>query len=239
MEENVANYDPSRYDQPSVTIEVVIFALQKHELCVLLVKPKYWPIKARWALPGSSVNLNESLEQAARRELEEKTGVRAIYLEQLYTFGEPKRKPYTRVINVVYIALVNADKQTLRVSDESTDVGWFSLQRLPGPLAFDHDTILATGLQRLRSKLEYITLASQLLPEVFSIRQLKQIYKMIFGEENIDSENFQRKIKNTNVLEDSGMRREGRSRSTTLYRFRRDWGERQFVFGLREDRLDK
>jgi 8-oxo-dGTP diphosphatase len=239
MAEQAEQYDSSRYDRPSVTVDVVIFTLQHHELHVLLVQRKRWPHEGRWALPGGFINIDESLEQAARRELEEETGVRDIYLEQLYTFGDPKRDPRTRVISVAYIALVSADKQTLRVSDESTDVRWFPVRRLPGPLAFDHDTILATGLDRLRSKLEYTTLAFQLLPEVFSILELKHIYEMILGEESIDKGNFYRKIKDANILEDTGLRREGRGRPTTLYRFRRDRGDKQFVFRWREDRIDK
>lgn len=231
------SYDPSRYDRPSVTVDVVIFTLQGSELHVLLVKRKHWPYEGRWALPGGFINMDESIEQAARRELEEETGVRDIYLEQLYTFGEPRRDPRTRVISIAYIALVSADKQTLRVSDESTDVRWFSVQRLPGPLAFDHDLILATGLERLRSKLEYTTLAFQLLPEVFSILELKHIYELILGEA-LDKGNFYRKIKDANVLEDTGMRREGRGRPTTLYRFRRNRGDEQFVFRWREARVD-
>jgi 8-oxo-dGTP diphosphatase len=238
MVEHAENYDPSRYERPSVTVDVVIFTLQERELHVLLVKRKHWPFEGRWAIPGGFVNMNESLELAARRELEEETGIRDIYLEQLYTFGEPKRDPRTRVISVAYIALVSADTQTLRVSDESTDVRWFPVRALPGPLAFDHDTILAAGLDRLRSKLEYTTLAFQLLPEVFSILELKHIYEQILGED-LDKGNFYRKIKDSNVLEDTGLRREGRGRPTSLYRFRRNRGDEQFVFRWREARVSE
>src|SRR5262245_20782702 len=240
MSENAENYDPSRYDRPSVTVDVVIFTLQNSELHVLLVQRKRWPFEGRWAIPGGFINMDETLEQAARRELEEETGVRDIYVEQSYTIGSPKRDPRTRVISVAYIALVSADTPTLRVSDESTDVRWFPVSRLPGPLAFDHDTIPATALDRLRSKLEYTTLAFQLLPEVFSILELKNIYEQILGEgEPIDKGNFYRKIKDANILEDTGMRREGRGRPTTLYRFRRNRGDKQFVFRWREDRIDQ
>jgi 8-oxo-dGTP diphosphatase len=237
MADHQQPYDAARYDRPSITVDLVIFTLQNKELNVLLVKRRRWPYEGRWALPGGFVEMDEALDQAARRELEEETGVRDIYLEQLYTFGEPTRDPRTRVISVAYIALVRADRQTLRVSDESTDVRWFAVTRLPGPLAFDHDTILATGLDRLRSKLEYTTLAFQLLPEVFSILELKHIYEQILGEE-LDKGNFYRKIKDANVLEDTGMRREGRGRPTTLYRFRRNRGDEQFVFRWREARVN-
>ena len=237
MSEQPQTYNPARYDRPSVTVDLVIFTLQNRELNVLLVKRKNWPFEGRWALPGGFVGMDETLDQAARRELEEETGIHDIYLEQLYTFGEPQRDPRTRVISVAYIALVRSDKQPLRGSDESTDVRWFPVRRLPGPLAFDHDTILATGMDRLRSKLEYTTLAFQLLPEIFSILELKHIYEQILGEK-LDKGNFYRKIKDAKVLEDTGMRREGRGRPTTLYRFRRNRGEEQFVFRWRESRID-
>lgn len=238
MEENAENYNSSQYDRPSVTVDVVIFTLKDKELHVLLVKRKRWPFENCWAIPGGFVQMDESLDLAARRELEEETGVRDVYLEQLYTFGEPKRDPRTRVISVAYFALIRADTQKLRVSEESSDVEWFPVRLLPGPLAFDHDSILTMALDRLRSKLEYTTLAFQLLPELFSILELKHIYEQILGEP-IDKGNFYRKIKDANVLEDTGLRREGRGRPTALYRFRRDRGDKQFVFRWREDRTDQ
>ncbi|GAB4110943.1 MAG: NUDIX domain-containing protein [Roseiflexaceae bacterium] len=234
--EMAETYDPSRYDRPSVTVDVVIFTLLEKKLHVLLVKRRRWPHEGQWAIPGGFINMDESLEQAARRELEEETGVRDIYLEQLYTFGEPKRDPRTRIISVAYFAIIRADRQTLRVSEESTDVRWFPVEALPGRLAFDHDEILETALDRLRSKLEYTTLAFQLLPEVFSILELKHIYEQILGEE-LDKGNFYRKIKDARILEDTGIRREGRGRPTALYRFRQDRGNEQFVFRWREARL--
>src|ERR1700741_3485928 len=112
MTESAETYDVTCYERPSVTVDIVIFTLQERELHVLLVKRKHWPFEGRWAIPGGFINMDESLELAARRELEEETGVRDIYLEQLYTFGEPKRDPRTRVISVAYIALVSADTQT-------------------------------------------------------------------------------------------------------------------------------
>lgn len=236
QEESATTYDASKYDRPSVTVDVVIFSLIERELNILLVKRKRWPYEGQWAIPGGFINIDESIETAARRELEEETGVRDIYLEQLYTFGEPLCDPRTRVISVAYFAIIRADRQVLKVSDESTDVRWFPVRRLPGQLAFDHDHILASALDRLRSKLEYTTLAFQLLPEVFSILELKHIYEQILGEK-LDKGNFYRKIKDAKVLEDTGMRREGRGRPTTLYRFRRDRGDEQFVFRWREARL--
>ncbi len=238
MEENAATYDPTRYDRPSVTVDVVIFTLQNRELHVLLVKRRRWPFEGYWAIPGGFINMDESLDQAARRELEEETGVRDVYLEQLFTFGSPDRDPRTRVISVAYIALVRADVQRLRVSEESTDVRWFPVRELPRPLAFDHDHILDYAISRLRSKLEYTTLAFQLLPEVFSILELKHIYEQILGEK-LDKGNFYRKIKEADILEKTPLVREGRGRPTHLWRFKGDRNhEKQFVFRWREDRVD-
>lgn len=239
MEENARNYDASRYERPSVTVDVVIFTLIERELHVLLVQRRRWPYEGYWAIPGGFINMDESLEQAARRELEEETGVRDVYLEQLYTFGNVGRDPRTRVISVAYIALVRVDAQKIRVSDESTDVRWFAVRELPAQLAFDHELILENAVARLRSKLEYTTLAFQLLPEVFSILELKHIYEQILGEK-LDKGNFYRKIKEADLLEETTQMREGRGRPTRLWRFKHDrTSDKQFVFRWREDRIDK
>ncbi|NCC30981.1 MAG: NUDIX domain-containing protein [Chloroflexia bacterium] len=239
MEESAAPYDPTHYQRPSVTVDVVIFTLINQELHVLLVQRRHWPFEGYWAIPGGFINMDESLVEAARRELAEETGVRDVYLEQLYTFGEVSRDPRSRVISVAYIALISADAQKIRASDESTDVRWFPVSALPEQLAFDHDQILAYAISRLRSKLEYTTLAFQLLPELFSILELKHIYEQILGEE-LDKGNFYRKIKESGLLEETQVTREGRGRPTRLWRFRRERaGEKQFVFRWREDRLSR
>jgi 8-oxo-dGTP diphosphatase len=236
-EENTSTYDPARYERPSVTVDVVIFTLINQELHVLLVQRRRWPFEGCWALPGGFINMDESLDEAARRELEEETGVRDVYLEQLFTFGEVGRDPRMRVISVAYIALVRADAQKIKVSDESTDVRWWPVRAIPEQIAFDHDQILAYAISRLRSKLEYTTLAFQLLPELFSILELKHIYEQILGEE-LDKGNFYRKIKEADLLEETTFTREGRGRPTRLWRFRRDRAnDKQFVFRWREDRI--
>lgn len=236
-QEQAHTYDASKYDRPSVTIDVVIFTLIERELHVLLVQRKRWPYEGYWAIPGGFINMDESLEQAARRELEEETGVRDVYLEQLYTFGAPGRDPRTRVISIAYMALVRAEAQHLRVSDESHDVRWFPVRALPEALAFDHEQILSYAIGRLRSKLEYTTLAFQLLPELFSILELKHTYEQILGEK-LDKGNFYRKIKESGLLEETTHVREGRGRPTRLWRFRTDRsGDKQFVFRWREDRV--
>jgi 8-oxo-dGTP diphosphatase len=237
-EEGPHNYDPARYERPSVTVDVVIFTLIERQLHVLLVQRKRWPYEGFWAIPGGFVNMDESLEEAARRELEEETGVRDVYLEQLYTFGTPGRDPRTRVISVAYFALIGADTQTLRLSDETSDLRWFSVESLPKPLAFDHDAILEAALDRLRSKLEYTTLAFQLLPEEFTLSELQEVYECILGE-RLDKRNFRRKVEGapdrtlSGIVEPTGRLRYGKGRPAELYRFRNE-GRSEFVFRWRE-----
>lgn len=146
-------YDPSQYERPSVTVDVVIFSLIEEALCVLLVKRKQWPFAGMWAIPGGFVRMDESLETAAARELAEETGVRDVYVEQLYTFGDPDRDPRTRVITVAYFAIVPADAVDEPVAgSDAADTGWFPVDDLPD-LAFDHAAIVDYALTRLRYKL--------------------------------------------------------------------------------------
>ncbi len=221
---------------PAVTVDVVIFTLQRGALHVLLVQRKHAPYEGCWAIPGGFVHPDEPLEAAARRELAEETGVRDVYLEQLYTFGDPGRDPRGRVISVAYIALVRAERQRLEAATDAEAVRWFPVAELPRPLAFDHDLIVSYALDRLRSKLEYTTLAFQLLPSVFSLPELKQTYEQILGEP-LDRGNFYRKIKAAELLDEVDGFREGKGRPARLYRFRTAPRESDFVFRWREARL--
>src|SRR5512138_3796595 len=127
MPKTAETYDITQYERPSVTVDVVIFSILDEELKVLLIKRKLWPCEGMWAIPGGFVKMDESLEDAAYRELAEETGVSEdVYLEQLYTFGQPQRDPRTRVITVAYFALVSADKINPRAADDAEEVGWFS-----------------------------------------------------------------------------------------------------------------
>src|SRR5215472_3989824 len=146
------HYDASKYERPSVTVDVVMMSLRQRDLQVLLIKRRSWPYEGMWAIPGGFVNMQESLEAAAKRELQEETGVQDVYLEQLYTFGDPGRDPRTRVITVVYFALLDSERLQVRAADDAADVGWFSVYNLPEELAFDHAKILKYALDRLRGK---------------------------------------------------------------------------------------
>ena len=135
------------YPRPAVAVDLVIVSKEKNRR-VLLIRRKHDPFAGLWALPGGFVEMEESLEAAARRELKEETGVEAERLEQLYTFGDPGRDPRGRVISVVYLAIVDAAKLTPRAADDAAALGWHPLRRRP-PLAFDHAKILACARRRL------------------------------------------------------------------------------------------
>ncbi len=226
----------SEHHYPAMTVDVVIFTLERGTLHVLLVQRKHPPFEGAWAIPGGFIHADEPIEAAARRELAEETGVHDVYLEQLYTFGEPGRDPRGRVISVAYIAIVRSETQLLQAADDAADVRWFPVKHLPRPLAFDHDLIVQYAVDRVRSKLEYTTLAFQLLPAVFSLPELKHTYEQILGEP-LDRGNFYRKIKAAELLEETNSFREGKGRPARLYRFRAEPRESDFVFRWREARL--
>lgn len=217
-----ASYDVTEYDRPSVTVDVVIFTLRGDRLEVLLVQRKQWPYADMWAIPGGFVHMDESLETAARRELAEETGVDDpdIYLEQLYTFGDPARDPRTRVITVAYFALISTETLRLHAGSDAAAADWFSAYD-PPELAFDHRQILDYAIQRLRYKIEYTAAAFQLLPEAFTLTELQSAYELILKEE-LDKRNFRRKVLSAEILEETPYVQTGDHRPAQMYRFRDD-----------------
>ena len=181
-----------------VTVDIVIFSLRDGELHVLLVRRAIPPFQGRWALPGGFILEGESLDDAARRELAEETGVRQGYLEQLYTFGDPGRDPRGRVVTVAYYALLTAETAPLAAGTDAGDARWMPARRHP-PLAFDHERIVAHALERLANKLEYTTIGFQLLPKKFTLSQLQRVYEAVLGR-SLDKRNFRRKIALLGVL---------------------------------------
>lgn len=181
-----------------VTVDIVIFTLRKGTLQVLLVKRGVPPFEGQYAIPGGFIREDESLEEAALRELHEETGVRNVFLEQLYTFGDPKRDPRGRVITVAYYALITSEKLSLVAGADAAEAQWFPASSLP-PLAFDHKSILDYALERLRNKLEYTTVGFQLLPDKFTLGELQAVYEAILGRQ-LDKRNFRRKLSLLGIL---------------------------------------
>jgi len=208
------------YPRPAVTVDIILFTFAENDLKVLLIERKHDPFAATWALPGGFVEIDEDLEDAALRELAEETNVTEVYLEQLYTFGEPGRDPRTRVITVAYFALLSNDQVArlqIQGASDATHARWWSMYGLP-PLAFDHDRILQYALQRLRWKLEWTALGFLLLPKEFTLSELQKVYETVLNEP-LDKRNFRRKILTADVLELTGNMRAGDHRPAKLYRF--------------------
>jgi len=205
-----------------VNVDVVILTLLAGELQVLLRRtPAVSLQQNEWSIPGDFVPIEMGLEDAARHELESATHLHDIYLEQLYTFGDPKRDPRTRVITVVYFALVDAARLQIKDIERDGQRRWFSMYQLP-PLILDHQYILDYTLQRMRGKLEYTTIGFQLLAPEFTLRELQIVYEAILGRK-LDKRNFRKKILSTNILDETAMTKmEGPHRPARLYRFKAD-----------------
>ncbi|MGV8168620.1 MAG: NUDIX hydrolase [Candidatus Nanoarchaeia archaeon] len=202
------------YPKPSVTVDVIIFTIVSKKLKVLLVKRTNSPYKDLWAIPGGFIDLKDSLDDSAGLKLEEKTGVRDVYLEQLYTFGEPKRDPRGRVITVTYYALVNYDRIKV-VKKQNHDAEWFDVTELP-KLGFDHEKILNYAIQRLKWKFEYTPAAFSLLPDIFTLSQLQELYEIVFQAE-FDKRNFRKKILSLNILTEKGLMKDVSFRPPMTY----------------------
>src|SRR5215469_5676397 len=213
----VTTAEVDRQDRPAVAVDVVILSVRDGRLEVILVKRNHPPFEGLWSIPGGFVRYDESLEAAAKRKLAEVTGVSDVYLEQLYTFGDPERDPRMRVITVVYYALIRADQMQIPVlGDTAYLVCW--AYDLP-PLAFDHANIMRYSLQRLRAKLEYTTIGFQLLAHEFTMSELQEVYQAILNRK-LDKRNFRKKLLLMRIVEPtSHTKMVGPHRPAQLFRF--------------------
>ena len=203
-----------------VTTDVVIFTIKDGKLKVLLVKRAHEPFKGKWAIPGGFIRISETIDAAALRILKEKTNVQNIYLEQLYTFGDPLRHPTARVITCAYFALIRSDDIVLSFEDNSeiTEVEWHPVYELP-PLAFDHKEIIEYSLKRVRERLEFCPIAFQLLPEKFTLTELQKSYELIL-EKKLDKRNFRKKFLALSILKElDECTKSGSKRPARLYSF--------------------
>jgi 8-oxo-dGTP diphosphatase len=204
------------HPHPAVTTDVVLFTIRDEELQVLLIRRGAEPYKGQWALPGGFIDIDEDLEDCAKRELEEETGVTGVYLEQLYTFGTPHRDPRERVISVTYYALVPSDPLAIRAASDAEAVEWFPVKHLP-QLAFDHKGIITMAHERLAAKLNYSTIALQFMPEKFTLTHLQSVYEVVLGE-RLDKRNFRKRVLAMDCIEGCGEQlRQGNYRPAKLY----------------------
>jgi 8-oxo-dGTP diphosphatase len=208
------------YDYPraALTVDCVVFGFDETELKVLLIQRGVAPFKGKWALPGGFVRVDETIDEAARWELAEETGLTNVFLEQLYTFGAVKRDPRERVVSVAHYALVNLVEHPATGATDATDAAWFPVAKPPA-LAFDHSNILETALERLRGKVRYEPIGFELLPEKFTLSQLQHLYEAVLHTE-LDKRNFRKKILSMGLLLSLKERvRTGAHRPAQLFRF--------------------
>ncbi|QRG70493.1 NUDIX hydrolase [Brevibacillus choshinensis] len=279
------SYDASRFARPSVTVDMLIFTvadeqeanyrkLSPKSLQILLVKRADHPFMGQWALPGGFVSPEESLEEAAMRELQMETNIDNIYLEQLYTWGDVNRDPRTRVISASYMALVDSESLEVKAGEDADDARWFRLEDKwlrenkiatqdgtitekwvqlrfwneaeelsatvkitrtvagrtvreereiveTNHIAFDHAKIIQYALERLRNKIEYTDIAFALMPELFTLTELQQVYEVILGKELLAAA-FRRKVADK-VMETNHYRKHAGHRPSKYYRFNPDW----------------
>lgn len=209
-----------KHPHPAVTVDCVVFGFDETDLKLLLIQREVDPFKGRWALPGGFVRMNEDLEDAARRELAEETGINQLYLEQLYSFGDPARDPRERVISIAYYALVKLADHKLRAASDAADVAWFPVAELP-KLAFDHERIVETALRRLKGKVRYEPIGFELLPEKFTLGELQRLYEAVL-EQTVDKRNFRKKIQGTDLLDPlDEYQQDVAHRAAQYYRFNR------------------
>jgi 8-oxo-dGTP diphosphatase len=210
-----------QYPRAALTVDCVVFGFDEGDLKVLLIERGLEPFKGRWALPGGFVRVDETLDAAARRELQEEAGLTNVFLEQLYTFGAADRDPRERVVSVAYYALVKLTEHAAKAATDAANAQWFPASGAP-KLAFDHANILETAVERLKGKVRYQPIGFELLPPKFTLSQLQHLYEAVLGTE-LDKRNFRKKVLSFGLLvplRETQML--GRHRPAQLFRFDAD-----------------
>jgi 8-oxo-dGTP diphosphatase len=200
-----------------VAVDAVVFTVLHDSLKLLLIERKNAPFKGSFALPGGFVNLDESLEQAARRELLEETNVKEIFLQQLGAYGDVHRDPRGRVVSVAFLAFISPE-QRLVASSDALRAQWHPADALP-TLAFDHKHIVDDALRHLRYEIQTTNIAAQILPRRFTLSQLQKLYETVLGKQ-LDKRNFRKRVQELAILKPTGEQfREGAHRPAELYSF--------------------
>ncbi len=206
------------YPRPALTVDCVVFGLDDEDLKLLLIQRDLEPFAGQWALPGGFVHVDETLEDAAERELVEETGLSKVFFEQLFTFGTVDRDPRERVVTVAYYALVNIRDHRVQAATDARNAAWFPVLDTPS-LAFDHDKIIQVALERLKGKVRYRPIGFELLPKRFTLSQLQHLYETIL-ERPLDKRNFRRRVLAMGfVKETDEIEQDVAHRAARLYRF--------------------
>ena len=207
----------SSHQKISVAVDVLLFTIEDDKLKIVLVKRKEKPFKGSFALPGVALRESETLKEAAERSVRERTGLKNIFLEQLYTFGELERDPRSRTVSVTYYALTDQGK--LDASGADDGVSLISVDEIlkgDPELAFDHREIIEYGRNRLGGKVNYSDIAFEFVPEEFTLPQLQRVYEILLGE-SLYKANFRKMI--SPLVEETGNMLTGMAhRPSKLYR---------------------
>ena len=210
---------------PALAVDTMIFAIRDSALCVLLIQITKGPYQGQWALPGGIVQIDETLDEAAKNVLAKKAGIHGLHMEQLYTFSSLERDVRGRMVSVAYFALVDSDVFEPKTLDYYADIQWKSVTKLP-KMAFDHKEMIMYGVKRLQAKIEYSNIVYGLLPKEFTLTEMQEVYEAILGAQ-IDKRNFRKKILSLDILIETDKARTGqKSRPAKLYQFKK----RQLIF---------
>jgi 8-oxo-dGTP diphosphatase len=207
-----------KYARPALAVDCVVFGLDDEDLKILLIRRDLEPFAGRWAFPGGFVHVDETVDDAARRELGEETGLSRVFLEQLHTYGALDRDPRERVVSVAYYALVNLSDHRVKAATDAREAAWFAVADMPR-LAFDHEEIAAAALERLRRNVRYRPLGFELLPPKFTLTRLQRLYEKVL-EKPLDKRNFRKKVLAMGLLEElDEVEQDVAHRAARLYRF--------------------
>ena len=216
------DYDPSLYETMSVAVDLLVFTIDEDRLKLLMIEREEEPFSGELALPGVFVGIDETLDKAAKRGIEEETGLKNIYFEQLYTFGDVKRDPRMRIISVSYMALVPVDELVFKAGKRTKDaylVDVADLLESDTPVAFDHREIIRYARWRLANKVEYTLIAFHLVPEEFTLPNLQKVYEILLGK-SLYKANFRKKV--AEYIEETDYQTSGDAhRPSRLYRLKK------------------
>ncbi len=220
----LTDYDSSQYKKMSVAVDLLVFTIEEGRLKILMIEREEEPFAGQPALPGVFVGINETLDAAAKRGIREETGLKDIYFEQLYTFGDVKRDPRMRIISVSYMALVPLEKLTFKAGKRTKDAYLVDVEELlasSAPVAFDHRSIISYARWRLANKVEYTLIAFHLVPEGFTLPNLQKVYEILLGKP-LYKANFRKKI--SEFIEETEFQTSGDAhRPSRIYRLKKEY----------------
>ncbi len=220
----LTDYDPSQYKKMSVAVDLLVFTIEEDRLKLLMIEREEEPFAGKLALPGVFVGIDETLDAAAKRGIREETGLKDIYFEQLYTFGDVKRDPRMRIISVSYMALVPLEKLSFKAGKRTKDAYLVDVEELLASdrtVAFDHKKIISYARWRLANKVEYTLIAFHLVPEGFTLPNLQKVYEILLGKP-LYKANFRKKI--SEFIEETEFQTSGDAhRPSRIYRLKKEY----------------